>query len=164
LPVALAIGLLALAVGGFAVARLTTREATGGAASSVTPAPPASSAPSRSFALVLDSRPSGADVWDGDDVIGATPMQVTIDRAGPKGVPRRFVLRLDGYSPYTVLQGDSEGIVHVTAPLDALPAAPSAGASAPPATGRPLPPRWTPPRAATTAQRPQQDMDIKLQR
>jgi len=45
---------------------------------------------------VLDSRPSGADVWDGDDVIGTTPMQVTIDRAGAKGGPRRFVLRLEG--------------------------------------------------------------------
>jgi serine/threonine-protein kinase len=163
LPIALAIGLLALAVGGFAVARLTTREAArGGAASSATPVPPASSAPSRSFTLVLDSRPSGADVWDGDDVIGATPMQVTVDRAGVKGGPRRFVLRLDGYSPYTVLQGDSEGIVNVTAPLEPLPAAPSITASVP---GRSPPPRWTPPRAAaTTTQRPQQDMDIKLQR
>jgi hypothetical protein len=109
---------------------------------------------------VLDSRPSGADVWDGDDVIGATPMQVTIDRAGLKGGPRRLLLRLDGYSPYTVLQGDSEGIVQVTAPLEALSTAPSASAA--PAQGRIPPPRWTAPRA--TATHPQQDMDIKLQR
>jgi serine/threonine protein kinase len=155
-PVALAIALLALAVGGFAVARLTTR------APSVPSVPPASSAPSRSFTLVLDSRPSGADVWDGDDVIGTTPMQVTIDRAGLKGGPRRFVLRLEGYSPHTVLQGDSEGIVQVTAPLEALSTAPSASASATPAQGRTPPPRWTAPRA--TATHPQPDMDIKLQR
>jgi serine/threonine-protein kinase len=159
-PVALAIALLALAVGGFAVARLTTREGQRGAASTVASLPPAPSAPSRSFTLVLDSRPSGADVWDGDDVIGATPMQVTIDRAGLKGGPRRFLLRLDGYSPYTVLQGDSEGIVQVTAPLEALSTAPSASAA--PAQGRIPPPRWTAPRA--TATHPQQDMDIKLQR
>ena len=164
LPIALAIGLLALAVGGFAVARLTTREGTPGAASSASLTPSAANAPSRSFTLVLDSRPSGADVWDGDDVIGATPMQVTIDRAGVKAGKRRFVLRLEGYSPYTVLQGDSEGIVQVTAPLEALPTAPSASAAPPPAQGRPLP-RWTPPRAAATAtQRPPQDTDIKLQR
>jgi hypothetical protein len=122
--------------------------------------PPAPRLPSRSFTLVLDSRPSGANVLDGDDVIGATPMQVTIDRAGVKDTQRRFVLRLDGYSPYTVLQGDSEGIVQVTAPLEALPAAASASAPAP----RALPPRWTPPRAATATQHPPQDMDIKLQR
>ena len=160
LPIALAIGLLALAVGGFAVARLTTREAAQGAVSSAAIVPPAPRLPSRSFTLVLDSRPSGANVLDGDDVIGATPMQVTIDRAGVKDTQRRFVLRLDGYSPYTVLQGDSEGIVQVTAPLEALPAAASASAPAP----RALPPRWTPPRAATATQHPPQDMDIKLQR
>jgi serine/threonine protein kinase len=158
LPVALAVGMLALAVGGFAVARLTTRQSARGTASQV---PPAASAPSR-FTLVLDSRPPGADVWDGDDVIGLTPMQVTIDRASVKNVERRFLLRLDGYAPYTVLQGDSEGIVQVTAPLEALPAAPGTSASAPPAQGRAAP-RWTPPRTAATAtQHP--DMDIKLQR
>ena len=160
LPVALAVGLLALAVGGFAVARLTTRESARGAASSGPVVPSAASAPSRSFTLVLDSRPPGADVWDGDDVIGTTPMQVTVDRASVKNAQRHFVLRLEGYAPYTLLQGDSEGIVQVTAPLEALPAAASASAPAP----RALPPRWTPPRAATATQHPPQDMDIKLQR
>jgi len=165
LPIALAIGLLALAVGGFAVARLTTREATGAAASSTAPVASASSALPRSFTLVLDSRPSGADVWDGNDVIGLTPMQVTIDRAAVRGVQRRFVLRLDGYSPYTVLQGDSEGTVQVTAPLEPLPAAASSSASLPPAQGRAPPPRWIPPRATATATpRPPPDTDIKLQR
>jgi serine/threonine-protein kinase len=162
LPVALAVGLLALAVGGFAVARLTTRESARGAASSGPVVPSAASAPSRSFTLVLDSRPPGADVWDGDDVIGTTPMQVTVDRASVKNAQRHFVLRLEGYAPYTLLQGDSEGIVQVTAPLEALLASPSVSASAPPAPGRALP-RWTPPRATGTAtQHP--DMDIKLQR
>ena len=94
--------------------------------------------------------------------VGLTPMQVTIARASVKNVERRFLLRLDGYAPYTVLQGDSEGIVQVTAPLEALPAAPGTSASAPPAQGRAAP-RWTPPRTAATAtQHP--DMDIKLQR
>jgi serine/threonine protein kinase len=163
LPVALAIGLLALAVGGFAVARFTTRGAAGGAVASVAAPPSVPSTAPRSFTLVLDSRPSGADVWDGDDVIGATPMQVTIDRAGVKSAERHFVLRLDGYAPYTVLQGDSEGIVQVTAPLDPLPATASVSASAPPAQGH-APPRWTPPHGTATATRPPQDTDIKLQR
>jgi hypothetical protein len=152
---------LVLVLGGFAVMRLTTR--TPGATTVAAPATSVAVAPVRSFTLMLDSRPSGADVWDGDDVIGTTPMQVTIDRAGVKAAPRRFVLRLDGYSPYTLLQGDSEGIVQVTAPLAPLPAAASISASAPPVPGRA--PRWTPPRATAAAtQHPPQDSDIKLQR
>jgi serine/threonine-protein kinase len=170
LPVALAIALLALAVGGFAVVRLTTRDAArAGELPSTAPATSPPAAP-RSFTLVLDSQPSGADVWDGDDVIGATPMQVTIDRAGVKAGPRRFIVKLDGYAPYTVLQGDSESIVKVTAPLDLLPPAPSAsGAAAPSASGPPplrgQAPRWTPPpRPNPNAAHPPPDTDIKLQR
>jgi serine/threonine-protein kinase len=137
----------------------TTPQASAGPAASA-----AATAPSRSFTLVLDSRPSGADVWDGDQVIGTTPMQVTIDRAAARSAPRRFVLRIDGYAPYTVLQGDSEGIVHVTAPLEGLPPAnpPSATALPPPVQWRRPPPRAT--GAATTTQHPPQETDIKLQR
>ncbi len=124
---------------------------------------------------MLDSRPSGADVLDGDQMIGTTPMQVTIDRAGVRSAPRRFVLRLDGYAPYTVVQGDSEGIVHVTAPLDpATPAASaSAAASAPTVAAQqpaqPVPVRRPapPPRAVAVpagTQHTQQELDIKLQR
>ena len=164
LPIAAAIGLLALAVGGFAIARWTTREGTRGAAASALPVTSATLPPSRSFTLVLDSRPSGADVLDGNDVIGATPMQFTIDRGGVQDGPRRYVLRLDGYSTYKELQGDSEGIVLVSAPLEGLPPAPSASASALPAPGRGLP-RWTPPPRAATMPAPRpQDTDIKLQR
>ncbi|HEY6462831.1 MAG TPA: serine/threonine-protein kinase, partial [Polyangiaceae bacterium] len=56
-----------------------------GAPSSASASPSASSAlpppAARSFTLVLDSRPSGADVLDGDQVLGTTPLQVTVDRA-----------------------------------------------------------------------------------
>jgi eukaryotic-like serine/threonine-protein kinase len=124
---------------------------------------PTATAPARSFTLVLDSTPSGADVLDGDDILGTTPMQVTVDRTTVRDGPRRFVLRLDGYAPYTVLQGDSDGIVHVTAPLEAAGVvAPSATASSPPPQQRA--PRWTPPPRTTATQRPPQDTDIKLQR
>ena len=164
LPLVLAGALLVLAVGGFVVVRLAARSRE----LARTPVPESSTAapPAKSLTLMLDSRPSGADVLDGDDVIGTTPMQVTIDRATLKDQKRRFVLRLQGYSPYTWLQGDSEGIVHVTAPLAPQPvAATTISASAPPAEGRA--PRWTPPRATATVtatQHPQQDLDIKLQR
>jgi serine/threonine-protein kinase len=123
-------------------------------------ASPALMPAARSFTLVLDSNPPGADVSEGDDVLGATPVQVTIDRASVKDAPRRFVLRHEGYAAYTVLQGDADGVVVITAPLEATAAAPSASA-APSATAHA--PRWTPPRG-TSNQRPQQDLDIKLQR
>ena len=153
LPVVLAIGFGLLAVGGLAAVRLTSRGNADARAAmpaeSATPPPPVATAAPRSFTLVLDSKPPGADVWDGDDVIGTTPMQVTVERSSVKDQKRRFVLRLEGYSPYTLLQGDSEGTVQVTAPLAQLPAAPSVTASVPPAQGRV--PRWTPPHTATTA-------------
>jgi serine/threonine-protein kinase len=166
---ALVVGTLAVVILGVAVAGVRIAARGPKAQASAVPATPASASAAttapRSFTLVLDSKPSGADVWDGEDVIGTTPMQVTIDRATAGSTPRRFVLRLDGYVPYTVVQGDSEGIVQVTAPLAPL-ASPSAAASSqPPAGGRPG--RSVPPRATTGApgtQRPQQDLDIKLQR
>jgi serine/threonine-protein kinase len=128
-----------------------------------------------SFTLVLESTPPGAEVLENDDLLGTTPMQVTIARAGVRSAPRRFMLRLDGYSPYTLLQGDSESIVHVVAPL-----APAASALAPPHTA-PLmsattivpassAPTHAPAQRATTrsatspAAPPQQDLDIKLTR
>jgi serine/threonine-protein kinase len=139
-------------------------------------APP--SAPT-SFTLVLDSRPSGANVWDGEDLLGTTPVQLTVDRASTRNAPRRFVIRLDGYMPYTVLQGDSEGVVPVTAPLTPLgvpSSAPSSGSIVPASVAGPAasasaprhPARW--PYAGSTGSAPgsprgaQQDLDIKLER
>jgi serine/threonine-protein kinase len=131
-----------------------------------------------SFTLVLDSRPSGAEVWDGDTLLGSTPVQVTVDRTRAKNGGRRFVLRLDGYMPYTLLQGDSEGVVQVTAPLTPLAAAsvgPSASASvtasvggAPSGAAPSFHPRWGMPRTssspASSTHTAQQDLDIKLER
>lgn len=113
----------------------------------------------RSFALVLDSAPQGADILEGDQVLGTTPMQLTIDRASVQSAPRRFVLRLDGYVPYTLLQGDSATAVEATAPLVAV--APAASGSAAPVS-RPAarPPAARPPPAKPDSR----DTDIKLSR
>jgi len=107
---------------------------------------------------------------------------VTIARDGVRSGPRRFVLRLDGFAPYTVLQGDSEGIVRVLAPLvrsspgaSAVSSSPaptpsssvrSSASSATPSPGRSAPGHPTTPRAATSMPAPptQQDLDIKLTR
>jgi serine/threonine-protein kinase len=110
----------------------------------------------RSFVLVLDSTPQDADVLEGDQLIGTTPMQVTIDRASVQSGPRRFVLRLDGYAPYTLLQGDSSDTVESIALLVAA-APPSASGS-----GAAQPRRAPHPPAAHPTPRP--DTDIKLTR
>lgn len=111
----------------------------------------------RSFVMVLDSTPQGADVVEGDQVLGTTPMQVTIDRASVKTAPRRFVLRLDGYAPYTFLQGDSTTAVESIAPLVALAPPPASSSAA--VQPRPVP---RPPAARPAPTRP--DSDIKLSR
>jgi hypothetical protein len=112
----------------------------------------------RSFVFVLDSTPQGADVLEGDQLLGTTPVQVTIDRTSVQSGPRRFVLRLDGYAPYTVLQGDSTTTVESVALLVAS-APPAASGSAA------VPPRRTPRSPGvrpTSTTRP--DTDIKLTR
>jgi eukaryotic-like serine/threonine-protein kinase len=164
------IGLIALAMmaAGAAAMRFATRD-TPATASGPTPsiAPPVVTEPPpvvRSFTLLIDSKPAGADVLDGEDVIGTTPMQVTIERASVRNAPRRFVLRLDGYAPYTVLQGDAESTVQIAAPLAALAPTASAATSAPP---RGTAPRWTAPtapRPVLAPSHPPQEPDIKLQR
>lgn len=77
---------------------------------------PAATAPAR-FSLSMESVPSGAQVLDGDRVLGTTPLSIPIDNASVATGPRRFTLRLDGYEPYSVSQGASESSVRVLATL-----------------------------------------------
>jgi eukaryotic-like serine/threonine-protein kinase len=162
--VVLVAAIAALLVAGVIAARRATRSSSGApqAAEVSAQAPTASGsagapADPRSFVLMLDSTPQGADVLEGDQMLGTTPMQVTIDRAGVQGAPRRFVLRLDGYASYTLLQGDSTTTVESVAVL--VPSAPPAASGS--ATAQPRrAPRPAAPRPAPT--RP--DTDIKLTR
>jgi eukaryotic-like serine/threonine-protein kinase len=164
------IGLVAVAMlaAGAAAMRFATRDtpatASGATASTAPPVAPDPRSVVRSFTLLIDSKPAGADVLDGDDVIGTTPMQVTIERASVQNGPRRFVLRLDGYAPYTVLQGDADSTVQIAAPLAAVAPSASGAGSVPP---RSAAPRWTAPtspRPVPTPPHPPQEPDIKLQR
>ena len=133
-----------------------------------------SSTASRSvFTLIVESTPEGAEVTDvsdgGEAVLGTTPLRMPIERASLKGAPRRFVLRLAGYTPYTLLQPDSESDVHVLAELAAMPA-PTIGASASASTAdaSAAPPLTAPksrPASTSTTPRPANpDLDIKLKR
>jgi serine/threonine-protein kinase len=140
----------------------------------VSAAPPAAStaappAAATSFMLVIDSAPQGAEIRENDELLGTTPMQVAIAHEGVRSAPRRFVLRLDGYAPYTLLQGDSEVAVHVTPPLTR--ATPAASVSAPALTAAPPASHAAPPRpptaphpASSPAPPTHQDLDIKLTR
>lgn len=106
-----------------------------------TPAPTAAAAPAvpERFSLSLESEPPGAEVLEGDRVLGKTPLTLTIERQSVKAEPRAFSLKLSGYQTYPVKQGDSAGDVRVRATLVAEVAAPepSAAEPAPAATSAP---------------------------
>ncbi len=144
---------------------------------STEPAPASTEGPS-SFALVLESTPSGATVLDGDRNLGTTPLTLTLANAELRKSPRRLSLRLSGYEPYGVVQGPSEATVRVLATLSpekapAPPEAPAASTSGdvavrmPPraATTRPqgVARRAPPPRRDPPPQ-PQKAPDIRLER
>jgi serine/threonine-protein kinase len=73
-----------------------------------------------SFTLSIDSTPPDATVIEGGKTIGSTPMVVTIDRRSVSVGPRRFLVKRDGYAPYTLEQGDSKIAVSASATLSVL--------------------------------------------
>jgi hypothetical protein len=97
-------------------------------------APLASSAPitaptERYFAVHIDSVPSGADVYEGAQLLGTTPMQLSVNAQSVADAPRTFSVRKAGLLPYTIVQGSSAVDVRLLAqlaPARAIPAAPAA--------------------------------------
>ncbi len=70
-----------------------------------------------SFRLRIESTPPGARVYDGAQELGMTPIELDIARGAVREHPRRFVLRLDGYTPTTVAQSntlDARALVRAT--------------------------------------------------
>jgi serine/threonine-protein kinase len=128
-------------------------------------APPASD----EFALTIESIPSGADVREGDRVLGTTPLLVTIDNDSVRTTPRAFTVSKDGYAPYALAQGASRESVRLVAPLVAVAPAPSAsvattapGAAAGAHAGGKRVPSPKPATSANAPSRP--DLDIRLNR
>ena len=70
-----------------------------------------------SFMLLLESLPSGAEVREGDHVLGTTPLQLMVNNAEVRKQPRSFRLEKAGFKPYSVLQGPSPEAVRMTATL-----------------------------------------------
>ncbi len=103
-----------LAVGGFAAAALLAGGAylalrdsghkTGDTTTAIASTPPlASSAAARiGYQLTITSVPSGARVYDGDVMLGTTPLPVPIDNGSLAKGARPLILRLDGYEPQRV--------------------------------------------------------------
>lgn len=131
-------------------------------------APPRPAASTRTtFTLLIESMPEGAEVAEGEMVFGATPLHMPIERASLRHGPRKLVVRLAGYAPYTLLQSDSDSDVRVMAELVAAPpvAPTDSSTAATPTTAKPTPSSAkqstpTPP----AARPPNPDLDIKLKR
>ncbi|HTA92119.1 MAG TPA: serine/threonine-protein kinase [Polyangiaceae bacterium] len=95
------------------------------------PAPPVAPA-SGNFSLQIDSNPVGAQVYEHDNLLGSTPLHLSIDAASVAGGPRTFTLRKAGFASYTIVQSASPKDTHVLAELDAeLHAAPGAPSAKP---------------------------------
>jgi serine/threonine-protein kinase len=78
---------------------------------------PPAPVPRKSFVLLIDSTPNGADVREGDRVLGTTPMQLSIDNDAVRAEPRKLTVQREGFQRYSILQGASEDNVRVIASL-----------------------------------------------
>ncbi len=84
------------------------------------------------FRLRITSDPNHARVFENDQEIGATPLELVIHRGQVVQRPRQFVLRAPGHQPVAVVQSNTlqpETRVHV--PMPALPVAPAAPVAPP---------------------------------
>jgi eukaryotic-like serine/threonine-protein kinase len=87
-------------------------------------APPAAPAPaSSSFALEISANTPGAQVYEGEFLLGTTPLRLSVDSASVARAPRTFTVSKTGYLPYTIVQGPSQKDAQVLAELGAAPAA-----------------------------------------
>jgi len=167
-PLALVIGVIALATLGLAIGILFQSKlsppavATPSAAPAAAP-PQAPSAPA-TYRLEIDSVPPGAAVYEGGNVLGVTPIGVMIDRASVASSPRRFVLRHPGHRPFELSAGPSnEPSVRTVATLVAeeVPVAQSPVAPSAPRPAHAEPRARRPPRPPAN---PSGEPDIRLHR
>jgi serine/threonine protein kinase len=80
---------------------------------------------SAQFAVRFESEPTGAEVWEGDKLLGVTPLSFAVAHSSVANRPKAFVLRTDGYAPFAINQSDSEQDVSIVAHLSPLPSAPT---------------------------------------
>jgi hypothetical protein len=109
-----------------------------------------------SFALEISANTPGAQVFEGETLLGTTPLRLSIDANTVADAPRTFTVKKPGYAPYTIVQGAARTDLSVRAELspEPLPApnAPVAKTSKPkkaaptkPSPTKPAPPSQVPP-------------------
>ncbi|HEX9296239.1 MAG TPA: serine/threonine-protein kinase [Polyangiaceae bacterium] len=131
-PIALIVGAVLVLAAAAAIAFVATRRETAGTGTSAEPreAPQAR----KTFALVIDSTPRGAEVLEADKFLGTTPLQISVDNEAARLEARKLIVRRDGYQAYSIVQGPSEDNVRIIASLvaNAEPPAAAAAKSHPP--------------------------------
>lgn len=87
----------------------------------------------KSFALLIESTPSGAEVYENNERLGTTPLSVTIKPESVQKAPRWFELRREGFESFVLTQGQSKENVKRLAELvaKAPPPAPEVSATVP---------------------------------
>jgi len=125
----------------------------------------------RSFVVVINSTPSGAEVFEGDVLLGTTPMQLSLENDVVRATPKRLTISTPGHNPYSILQGPSDRTVEVDATLQPHPATTDSveppKVQRPPATGGARPPTattTTPRKMPTTTSQPPGDPGIREHR
>ena len=73
--------------------------------------------PSEHFAILVQSDPAGAEVWDEGSLLGYTPLTLSLQHSMARAAPRKFILKKDGFEPFTAVQGDAPHDVVIAAKL-----------------------------------------------
>ncbi|MFO0647719.1 MAG: serine/threonine-protein kinase [Polyangiales bacterium] len=149
--------------------------------SSTTAPPPVTNAPAvdasaaprpseglREYRLVIACDTTGAQVFEGDSLLGATPLTLVVDNNAVRTAPRRFEVRHDGYDSFpveaTVSENPSVRVLASLTPSAAAPppqTQPGAQTAARPTVGRPT---ARPPRPPTPPHAPDPNDDIRSHR
>jgi serine/threonine protein kinase len=127
-PVAMIAGLAAalLAVGGAVVALRPNQTAPGASQAPSLPTPTQTTAPvetspvkpeqaePESYTLTVTSTPAGSKVFEGDALLGQTPLNLTIVNAAVASKPRNLTVLQDGFVPYRleVFRGSKDQAKH----------------------------------------------------
>jgi serine/threonine-protein kinase len=119
-----------------------------------------------SFSLLIESVPSGAEVYESNERLGTTPLSLTIKAETVAGVPRVFELRREGYESFVLMQGKASENVRRSAELVAKITPVSAPPA--PAASETQPTRRAAPKAPAREQKqpapPPPQPDIRLTR
>lgn len=98
------------------------------------PPPPVSAKVNATFDVMIESVPSGAEVHEGDKLVGKTPVQISLPRDTE---PHTYVISTAGYLPHPFVQKPSQEAVRVMAALQPI-AAPPASTAPVAATVKPV--------------------------